>query len=746
MPPVAARWARRRIEVFRLQTALYSLQMKNEKALGLRARAGRVGGLALALALCAALFSPSAPARAARGAVADPPHGPHAQEERAHAPGAPRLPAANTTIRPLVSEKVAGRPSSIAPRGLAVAAAAPSPTREVFGFAPYWALPDAGRWNYGLLSTIAYFGLDLNADGSIATNTQGWTGWNSQALVDLINRAHSAGVRVVLVVKAFDNATINSIVTDRAATQAAIRNTMDAVAAKQLDGVNVDFEGSTSPAFPSLQTGMTGFMASLSSQVHSRWPRAHVSIDTYSGSASWDGGLFRIDALAPYVDAFFVMAYDMAFANAPGRAAPNAPLNGWTYNDTQLVREYLVKAPAGKIVLGVPYYGYKWSTTGNQPYAPVTGGATARTYAGVLEDLACANGLTRSWDATAQSPWASWLSPASGDPCEANFNSWRELYYDDARSLGLKYDLVNSMGLRGAGMWALGYDGASPDLWAALQTAFLPTPPPPPPPAYPAMYSLDGWGGLHPMGATPAVRTSAYWLNWKIARAAALLPSAAGGYVLDGWGGLHEFGEAAPVKAGAYWPFWDIARDLVLLPNSPGGYTLDGWGGLHEFGGAAPARTSAYWPFWDIANRMALLSDGSGGYVLDRWGGLHPFAVGAAAMPPAISNNAYWKFWDIARGVALTPGSTAGNVSGVTLDGWGGLHPFGNAGTASGSAYWPAWDIARAVRLSATSTPARPAGWVVDGWGGMHEFGGAPAVSTSAYWKHWDIAVDLLVP
>ena len=39
----------------------------------------------------------------------------------------------------------------------------------------------------------------------------------------------------------------------------------------------------------------------------------------------------------------------------------------------------------------------------------------------------------------------------------------------------------------------------------------------------------------------------------------------------------------------------------------------------------------------------------------------------------------------------------------------------------------------------ATGVPA-PAGWVVDGWGGLHRFGNAPAVTGSAYWPGWDIA------
>ena len=51
--------------------------------------------------------------------------------------------------------------------------------------------------------------------------------------------------------------------------------------------------------------------------------------------------------------------------------------------------------------------------------------------------------------------------------------SWRQLYLDDARALKAKYDIVNSHGLRGAGIWALGYDNARPELWAAIKDKFV---------------------------------------------------------------------------------------------------------------------------------------------------------------------------------------------------------------------------------------------------------------------------------
>jgi spore germination protein YaaH len=349
-------------------------------------------------------------------------------------------------------------------------------SREVFGFAPYWSLGGAATWNYQLLTTVAYFGLDVRGDGSFDTGTPGWSGWNSQAFVDMVNTAHQNGDRVVLVVKAFDARTVNQIVTNPAAAQAAVGNALAAASAKNLDGVNVDFEG-TSAGYPGVQSGMTAFMAQMSQRFHQWRPGAFVTVDTYSGSASWDGGIFKIGALAPVVDAIFVMAYDMVFSDLSGQAGPNAPLRPYPpYDDGDAVDQYLGKAPPSKVILGVPYYGYKWSTSSNQANAGTISGASADTYAGALSDAACASShdlqFGSHWDGTAASPWVSWFSPAGGDPCGGNYGAWRELYYDDATSLGFKYDLVNGRGLRGTGMWALGYEGGSDDLWNELALKF----------------------------------------------------------------------------------------------------------------------------------------------------------------------------------------------------------------------------------------------------------------------------------
>ena len=270
------------------------------------------------------------------------------------------------------------------------------------------------------------------------------------------------------------------------------------------------------------------------------------------------------------------------------------------------------------------------------------------------------------------------------------------------------------------------------------------------------IYTLDGYGGIHPDGGSVPMSGGPYW-GWKIARSSVMLSDGTGGYVLDGYGGIHPFGSAPPIPANlsAYFGF-DIARDIALMPGSSAtaaaGYVLDGWGGLHPFHTAnlpqSPTSGTPYWRGWDIAKRLVILSSGEGGYVLDGWGGLHPFGIGSHPVPAIDSNHAYWNGWNIARDVVLLPGSTASSAPGLILDGYGGVHPFnfGNAvANITGATYFPNNDFAFAVRVSPAATTSNLQGWVMDAWGGLHAFGGAGIISPSAYWPNWRIAAQLMV-
>src|SRR5438874_2857141 len=55
-------------------------------------------------------------------------------------------------------------------------------------------------------------------------------------------------------------------------------------------------------------------------------------------------------------------------------------------------------------------------------------------------------------------------------------------------------------------------------------------------------------------------------------------------YVLDGWGGVHPVGASPPLTTTASWPHKDIAQSLALFPDGTGGYVMD------CLGPAAPGR------------------------------------------------------------------------------------------------------------------------------------------------------------
>ena len=97
------------------------------------------------------------------------------------------------------------------PAPTSVADAAPLRPHEVFGFAPYWTLSSSSGFDVNGLTTVAYFNVDVNADGTLNQSGPGWDGLQSQAFTDLANRAHAAGDRVVLTAGHFDQGALDQL-------------------------------------------------------------------------------------------------------------------------------------------------------------------------------------------------------------------------------------------------------------------------------------------------------------------------------------------------------------------------------------------------------------------------------------------------------------------------------------------------------------------------------------------------------
>lgn len=373
-------------------------------------------------------------------------------------------------------------PTNDVPLNLPKATAPPAPAppsladeppllpHEVFGFAPYWTLTQSTGFDVSGLTTIAYFGIGVSPDGSLEESGSGWDGYESQELANLVTRAHAASVRVVLTVDCFDQGVLNQLTSSPTAPTTLSAALIQAIEAKNLDGVNIDFEGQGSAD----QVGLTNLITKVSAAIHAVNPNYQVTMDTYASSAGDPNGFYDIAALAPAVDAFFVMAYQLNLESTP---TPASPLTSSMFSDLSTAEQYAAIGVAGKVILGIPYYGYSWPTTNGTMSAQATGPGTPVTYA-----QAVAGGHPIYWDSVTDTAWSSYQVGSQ----------WYEDYFEDPSSLYLIAQMAQFFGLEGIGVWALGMDGNDPQMLAALDGFAPPVEAGPAGPAGPATTTTSG--------------------------------------------------------------------------------------------------------------------------------------------------------------------------------------------------------------------------------------------------------------
>jgi hypothetical protein len=358
------------------------------------------------------------------------------------------VPAALTTAAP-VAPPTSTLPAATAPPAAAppsLADAPPLRPHEVFGFAPYWTLSQSAGFDVSQISTLAYFSVGVNADGTLDESGPGWNGYESQALSNLITRAHGADDRVVLTVTDFDQGSLNQLTSSSSAPATLATALIGAIQAKNLDGVNLDFEGQGSGD----QLGLTNLVTRVSAAIHAVNPNYQVTMDTYASSAGDPNGFYNVGALAPAVNGFFVMAYGL---NLQSPGSTTSPLTSELFSQKTAIDQYVAVVPAAKVILGMPFFGVDWPTSDGTLTAQATGPATALTYLQVM-----ASGHPIYWDSTTDTAWTSYQVDGQ----------WHETFFEVPSSLYDAAQLATSDGLGGMGIWALGMDGNDPSLISAL--------------------------------------------------------------------------------------------------------------------------------------------------------------------------------------------------------------------------------------------------------------------------------------
>jgi len=317
-------------------------------------------------------------------------------------------------------------------------------SHEIYGFLPYWEYGGYLPPRFDLISRVAYFNITLNEYGNVSY----YRDWPT---ADLIAAAHAQGCKVDLCVAVFDDTDIGSIVNSSINRSNACRIICEQMALGA-DGVNIDFE------LPSTghHNGFYAFIRELSDSIHARDMEAWLSVCL--PSVDWRS-TFDSDSLLPYADALFLMGYGYYWGGS-SNTGPVAPLDDpGCYYDIAYSVDYYCGPDSFKrsrFIVGLPVYGYDWPCSGDYRGASTSGDGSARFYSSCVSDT-----LTYgcNWDGNAPAPWYV-------------YGSYHQCWWDDVRSLGIKYRWAVAEELMGIGWWALGYDDGCEVFWGDVEEVF----------------------------------------------------------------------------------------------------------------------------------------------------------------------------------------------------------------------------------------------------------------------------------
>ncbi|MBA2717779.1 MAG: glycoside hydrolase family 18 protein [Chloroflexi bacterium] len=386
--------------------------------------------------------------------------------------------AASAPSQPSAGTSPSAQPPAASPMPTAAAPSPPSPATaydsakfgfaakglrgEVMAFVTTSQVDDAlARLDFAAVSTIAFFSLEAGSTGGIRKDGR-WKIWTSAPVDRMIERAHASGTKVVISLARFSwspaqtttSATLLASAKARARLAAELA---DEVVRRGVDGVNVDFE----PIPRGQKANFTDLVRRIRAELDARRPGLQLTFDVVGHFESYDvAGALKVGA-----DAVFLMGYHYA-GTFSTIAHATAPLDGPRYAVIDAIRGLRKVAKPHQLIVGVPYYGHLWPTASGALNARTTG----RGFDVLHEN---ARTIARERGSTYDPVEVVQRSVWRGRSCATCRLQWFQLYYDDARSLTVKWKEFRRLGLLGTGIWTTAFEGTSGDLTKALRAVWL---------------------------------------------------------------------------------------------------------------------------------------------------------------------------------------------------------------------------------------------------------------------------------
>lgn len=292
------------------------------------------------------------------------------------------------------------------------------------------------------LTFLSIFSYEVNADGTLKPI-------NDQPLIDA---ARAAGVAPVMVITNLSEAGFSSdlartILTNQAVQDTLLNNVIANMRTKNYRGLDIDFEY----IYPENREDYNNFLRKTVNRLR---PLGYTITSALAPKTSADqkGLLYEAHDYPVHgalLDHVILMTYEWGYTFGPPLAV--APIN-----EIRKVLNYAVTAiPRDKILMGIPNYGYDWTL----PYVEGSRAATVTNTGAV--DLAVREKAAIQYNDVSKAPYFNYYDDAKKQ---------HVVWFEDARSIEAKLELVDEYNLGGVSYWTI--NRYFPQNWLVLSSMY----------------------------------------------------------------------------------------------------------------------------------------------------------------------------------------------------------------------------------------------------------------------------------
>lgn len=293
------------------------------------------------------------------------------------------------------------------------------------------------------LTFLSIFSYEVKPNGTLSEINDG----------PLIAAAKNAKVAPFMVITnleeggGFSSELAKTILTNKEVQNNLLDNVERILEQKGYYGLDIDFEF----IYPENREDYNNFLRTVASRFKPLGYQITTAVAPKT-SADQKGLLYEAHDYAVHgalSDHVIIMTYEWGYTYGP--ALPVAPVN-----EVRKVINYAVTAiPSNKILMGIPNYGYDWTL-------PFVKGTAAESISNTKAvDRAREFNAAIKYDRQAQAPYYNYY--------DAN-RKQHEVWFEDARSIKAKLELVNQYNLGGVSYWTI--TNYFPQNWLVLSSLF----------------------------------------------------------------------------------------------------------------------------------------------------------------------------------------------------------------------------------------------------------------------------------